>query len=64
MELVRFLSHHELENLYYMYEKYENAYQSLLESKQKHMQEETQKQIEEQMEIVKEQQRQMLASLT
>ena len=64
MELTRFLSHHEIENLYYMYEKYEDAYQTLLERKQNDMQEETQIQIEEQMEIVKKQQRQMLASLT
>ncbi|MFD1415275.1 hypothetical protein [Oceanobacillus jeddahense] len=62
--MTRFLSHHELENLYYMYGKYEDAYQTLLERKQEYVQEEKQRQIEEQMEIVKKQQLQMLASLT
>ncbi len=64
MELVRFLSHHELENLYYIYGKYEDAYQTLLERKEDHVREETQRQLEEQMEMVKKQQRQILASLT
>ncbi|WP_080875015.1 hypothetical protein [Oceanobacillus timonensis] len=62
--MVRFLSHHELENLYYIYGKYEDAYQTLLERKEDHVREETQRQLEEQMEMVKKQQRQILASLT
>ncbi|WP_152657262.1 hypothetical protein [Oceanobacillus sp. CFH 90083] len=62
--MVRFLSHHELENLYYMYGRYENAYRALLARKQEQMPEGTQKQIEEQMELFKKQQRQMLSSLT
>ncbi|MFD1066774.1 hypothetical protein [Oceanobacillus locisalsi] len=60
----RFLSRHELENLYYIYGKYEDVYQTLLERKEDHGQEEMQRQLEEQMEMVKKQQRQMLASLT
>lgn len=62
--MVRFLSHHELENLYYMYERYEEAYQTLQERKQEHIPGNLQMQIDEQMKIVKKQQRQMLSSLT
>ncbi|GEN87996.1 hypothetical protein MKY30_22550 [Oceanobacillus sp. FSL W8-0428] len=62
--MVRFLSRHELENLYYMYERYEETYQTLQQSKQEHIPEDLRIQIEEQMKIVKKQQHQMLSSLT
>ncbi|GGP14346.1 hypothetical protein [Oceanobacillus neutriphilus] len=62
--MVRFLSRHELENLYYMYERYEETYHTLQQSKQEQIPQDLQMQIDEQMKIVKKQQRQMLSSLT
>lgn len=59
-----FLSHHELENLYYMYGRYEETYQALIQRRQELMHPELQVQLDEQIEIVKDQQRQMLSSLT
>lgn len=59
-----FLSHHELENLYYMYERCEEAYQTLMQRKQEQIHPTLQTQIDEQMGIVKERQRQLLSSLT
>lgn len=47
-----------------MYERYEETYQTLQQSKQEHIPEDLRIQIEEQMKIVKKQQHQMLSSLT
>lgn len=62
--MVCFLSHNELANLHYMYQKQEEVYQSLLKWKQENADPELQAEIDKQIEIARERKRHMLQSLT
>ncbi|GLO66909.1 MULTISPECIES: hypothetical protein [Oceanobacillus] len=62
--MTRFLSHHELENLYYLLGKHEQAYHQLIEYMDAYPNQEHNQKLQSDLELAKQIQQQLLSKLT
>lgn len=62
--MTRFLSHHELENLYYLLGKHEQAYHQLIEYMDAYPNQKQNQKLQTDLELAKQIQQQLLSKLT